>query len=496
MIRACLGLGCVLTLAVCSSAAEPPVTLPSPFAAVDLNVGETADVALPDGQKVAVKLLKLDERRDKPRGAVRAAHVTVEVGGRSVELVSANYRLPVTVGNVQIDSPVAKGCIDGGRNVWALEKDVRLRLWPAGAAWIQPGTFRYPLDQRWFATDTQMANEPVFVDGGDAIGVKPVYYHWGLDFGGAEALVDVTAATDGTVVAAGMAVTKAFALPSGVNPRGDVVYLRDARGWFYRYSHLNRIDPALKPDEAVKIGQKVGLLGKEGGSGGWSHLHFDIVAPQPSGKYGIVEAYAFVWQAYCNQFQPKLIAVARPHSFVGVGETATLDASRSWSAGGQPIQFEWTLGDGTKATGPSVARKYDRPGVYSEVLRATDGQGNVAYDFAKVHVLDPANPKQRPPSIHAVYYPTHGIRAGDELTFKVRSFRVRPDEGRETWDFGDGSSAQTTQSDGCQKTLAADGYAIIRHRYTQPGQYLVRVERKNDRGEPAITHLWVTVSSH
>jgi len=44
--------------------------------------------------------------------------------------------------------------------------------------------------------------------------------------------------------------------------------------------------------------QKIGVLGKEGGSGGWSHLHFDIQSRQPSGKWGTQEAYAFAWEAY------------------------------------------------------------------------------------------------------------------------------------------------------------------------------------------------------
>ena len=52
---------------------------------------------------------------------------------------------------------------------------------------LEPGTFVYPLRQRWFASDTQMGNEPVFADGPEpAIGASrgKVYYHSGLDFDG------------------------------------------------------------------------------------------------------------------------------------------------------------------------------------------------------------------------------------------------------------------------------------------------------------------------
>ena len=38
---------------------------------------------------------------------------------------------------------------------------------------MNPGTFRYPAKQRWFASGTQMANEPVHVDGGEVPEVGP-----------------------------------------------------------------------------------------------------------------------------------------------------------------------------------------------------------------------------------------------------------------------------------------------------------------------------------
>ena len=49
-----------------------------------------------------------------------------------------------------------------------------------------------------------MANEPTYVDGGEQPGTSAsIYYHYGLDIGGAEGLVDVVAATDGLVVSLG-----------------------------------------------------------------------------------------------------------------------------------------------------------------------------------------------------------------------------------------------------------------------------------------------------
>src|SRR5262245_24134964 len=380
--------------------AQPPQpTLQPLMRAVDLNVGEAQEVELANGKKVTVKLLDLKEKRDELRDAVRRAEVQVEVAGEKITLVSANYRLPVRVAGVQIDCAVTKGYLKnnsetvGGKDPWGLDKDARLRLWPAGSPLKNPDTFRYPAKQRWFASATQIANEPVHVDGGENALVKRIYYHYGLDIGGAEAMVELIAATDGLVISSGKAVLPGYD-DSPVKPRYDVVYLLDPRGWFYRYSHLHRIAADIKPGAKVKMGQRIGLLGKEGGSGGWSHLHFDISGRQPSGKWGINEGYAFLWEAYVREAKPKVLAVARPHQLAAVGEKIVLDGSRSWSATGQITAYEWTFSDGQTATGKTTERIYTKPGFYSEVLKITDGAGRVDYDFGVVNVVDKEHPDQ------------------------------------------------------------------------------------------------------
>jgi len=476
---------------------KPPApTLTPPLQTVDLNVGESQEVTLADGKKVTVKLLALRETRDTLRQAVRRAEVTVAVAGQKVTLVSANYQLPITIAGAQIDCPVTKGYRKNStrdtanRDPWGLEKDARLRLWPAGAPLLNAGTFVYPAKQRWFASATQMANEPVHVDGGENPLARRIYYHYGLDIGGAEGMVEVVAATEGLIVSAGKAVLPGYE-DTPVAPRYDVVYLLDARGWYYRYSHLHTISAEVRPGQKVKRGQLIGLLGKEGGSGGWSHLHFDISGRQPSGKWGIIEGYAFLWEAYRHQYHPALLAVARPHHLAAVGEKVVLDGSRSWSSSGKLTAHQWTFTDGATASGPTVARTYSRPGVYSEVLKISDAKGRLDYDFAVVNVIDRKKPDQLPPSIHAVYFPTTGIKAGDPVTFLVRTFRTT--DGKETWDFGDGSAKATVQSDGNVVPLAKDGYARTVHRFAKPGHYLVRVERTDRHGFTAVAHLHIRV---
>lgn len=470
--------------------APPTPTRASLFQVVDLAVGETQTVTLADGKTATVRLISVDEPRDPIRLAVREPKVKVEIDGKAVELVSGNYNLPVAVGEVQADCPITAGYRgNSGQDSWGLEKDARIRIWPAGSPWIEPDAFLYPARQRWFASMTQMANEPTYVDGGETP-AKKIYYHSGLDIGGAEGMVEVVAATDGVVVSAG---TKLLAgsKDTPAAPRYDVVYLRDDRGWFYRYSHLQSIDPAVTPGAKVRMGQKIGVLGKEGSSGGWSHLHFEIKGRQPSGKWGTVEAYAFLWQAALREQKPDVVAVARPHRLARTGDKVVLDGSKSWARTGPIAKFEWTFGDGTTATGPRVERTYDRPGAYSETLRVTDAQGKVAHDFAVVQVLDRDDPGRLPPTIHASYAPTAGIKPGDEVTFKVRTFRTK--DGRETWDFGDGTPPATVRSDGNAVPLAKDGYAVTTHRFEKPGRYLVRVERANADGASATARLSVIV---
>ncbi len=459
---------------------------------VDLNLGESTEVTLCDGSQVTVKLVDLQEARDEVSHAVRRAEVTVEVNGQQGTLVSATYHLPQTIGGVQIDCSVTRGYNENGSpSFWGLEKDARLRLWPAASPLVKPGTFTYPAKQKWFATDTQMANDPVYVDGGERAGERKIYYHSGLDIGGSEGLVEVVAATDALVVSVGDIVLDEHKSDTPVSPRYDVVYLLDNRGWYYRYSHLKEIDKTIFPGRVISQGDRIGLLGKEGGSGGWSHLHFEIKSRQPSGKWGTQEGYAFLWEAYLREFKPKLIAVARPHHVIFTGDSVELDGSRSWSESGKIAKYEWQFGDGSNASTPQVQRKYDKPGRYSEVLRITDDEGNVSYDFSVVIVVDREHPERLVPSIHANFYPTRGIRPGDPVTFKVRSFNTTT--GKEAWDFGDGSPKVEVQSDGNAVKLAPDGYAVTTHQYKQPGDYVVRVTRSNEHGVAAVGHLHVHV---
>jgi murein DD-endopeptidase MepM/ murein hydrolase activator NlpD len=455
----------------------------------DLSLGEAAEGELPGGQRVRLKLLDLEEMADDVNGAVRLAKVKVEVNGEATILTSGNYNLPRTFAGIQIDCPITRGyLVKARKNVWGLKKDARLRVWPAGSPWIPRGTFVYPAKQRWFATYTQMGNEPTYVDGGDLPGKKDIYYHYGFDIGGSEGLVDVVAATDAIVVSSGKEVLAGHEQDTPVDKRYDVIYLLDPRGWYYRYSHLKFFEDWVRPGAKVRIGQKIGVLGKEGGSGGWSHLHFDITKRQPSGEWGIEDGYGFLWEAYQRERAPKLMAVARPHHLLWAGQKAVLDASRSF---GQDLRYEWIFSDGGSVAAVQAERTYEKPGVYAETLKITDSEGRVDYDFQVVQVFDKSRPEMPPPTIHANYAPTFGIRPDDPVLFRVRTFRDR--EGGETWDFGDGTPAVTVKSDANAVMHAPTGYAETIHKYAKAGHYLVKVEHVSAEGLKAVARLQVRV---
>jgi len=109
-----------------------------------------------------------------------------------------------------------------------------------------------------------------------------------------------------------------------------------------------------------------------------------------------------------------------------------------------------------------------------------------------VYVIDRKHPERVPLAIHANYYPTFGLRANDEVVFKVRSFGTQ--HGEEVWDFGDGSATVKVRSDGNANQHDPEGYALTRHRYGKAGDYIVTVRRSDEHGYEAVGHLHVRIN--
>ena len=461
---------------------------------VDLDVNEAIEVELSDGKRAKLIVEKVDEIRDPIFNTLTDAVVRIVVNGVRQEVHCGNYRLPVSIGGVQVDCPAVGGYMeDAGTDWWKLKKAVRLRLWPGGSKWIQPGTFKYPIKQKWMASRTWFSNEAI-----SPARMGSVYYHAGMDIGAVEGITEVVAATNGKIITIGDETGEE--VHPAARPRYDVVYVEDDRGWLYRYSHLNSIDAKLKVGDRIKIGQRIGYVGKEGSSGGWSHLHFHIESLLPSGLWGIQDSYAFLWQAYLEEFKPEIVALSRPHVKTLIGLPVTLDASKSWSKS-KITSYEWTFTDGTKDSGAVINRVYDKPGTYSEVVKITDSKGKIDYDFLIVMVYPQAQSETTEvvahsiPGVHVAYYPTRDIYPGDPVIFISRGRGLKQPGGVDVYDFGDGSPKIELPTNLSDEQHAPNGYGTIVHHFSRPGHYIVRVDRTDpNSGYTGSQHLHITVN--
>jgi len=280
------------------------------------------------------------------------------------------------------------------------------------------------------------------------------------------------------------------------------VVVRDEAGWCFLYSHLDMIDPTVELGGRVEAGAPVGVLGKEGASGGWSHLHFGIASPQPSGRYGEVEGYPFLVEAYLHEQPGALLACARPHLVAAVGAPVTLDGSRSLCDGADIVAWNWTLHDGRIAEGVRAEVTYDVEGMYSEMLTVADSRGQTDVDFCPVLVLPPdGDPARTPPAMQLAAYPTTGIAPGRPVAFKARTFFGSGFEankaGEEHWDFGDGGAATTCSGAPGRGSLCFDTEFGERwHTYARPGRYIVTVRRTGANGLSAAAQLAVRVGDY
>ena len=187
---------------------QPPApTLAPPLRTVDLNVGESQEVELAGGKKVAVKLLDLKETRDELRDAVRRAEV--DRRGRRPEGDAGLGQLPPA-------GRRSAGCRSTARSrrATARTRQGRRRRQPLGPrqgrppaalagrlAAAEPG--HVPATRPSSAGSPAARRWPTSRSTSTAARTRwssKIYYHYGLDIGGAEGLVEVVAATDGLVV--------------------------------------------------------------------------------------------------------------------------------------------------------------------------------------------------------------------------------------------------------------------------------------------------------
>lgn len=479
--------------------------LPQGGHVLDLSIGESVEVKLGDDAPRRITLDAVDEPRCAARGTIRFPKATVDVDGEKAEVPAALYHMPQVVNGIRVACSVTRGvaeAVGSRRNVYALDKDARIRCWQLDGPLFGLKPLVYPAKQRWFASMTQMANERTYVDGGELPAPNPdgyVYHHYGLDLGGYDKAVPVVAPVDGRVVCLGEEAVADYDASAGGDPRYDRIAILDEAGWYYRYSHLDTLARTIGLGDHVQAGAYVGALGKEGASGGWSHLHFSLCSPQPSGRYGEVEGYPFLVEAYLHEHPGSLLACARPHLVATVGEEVELDGSRSICDGATIGAFRWTLHDGEIVDDVRATKVYSSEGMYSEMLTVTDSRGETDVDFCVMQVLSPdADPAKTPPSMHVAHYPTEGIRPGQPIAFKARAFFKGAFDvnmaGEESWDFGDGTEATTCSGAPGRGSACSDlDYDERWHAYEEPGRYIVTVRRTGKNGLTATAQVKVHV---
>lgn len=460
----------------------------------ELDIGQTKEITLANGERVILTLVGIDETRDDVCNAIREVKLRIIVDGEEVVLSCGNYNLPVRIGKVRIDCTVVGNYLSNSmRDLWKITKDARFRLWPNDSPYIKEGTFSYPIKQRWMANFTHSGNEPSLTGWGVRFDWKKIYYHEGHDIGGADGMDEIVSATDGRVVSIRNQTLEGFEdMPVG--GREDRLIIVDERNWLYLYSHLDNTNPSIKPGDKVKKGEVLGLIGKKGGSGGIVHLHFGIFCKDElSDEWVVEDAYPYLWEAYKNEYKPKLKAIARPLQILLSGQTARLDGSKSMGIDNPIVSYEWFFGDGSKAGGAFQSKRYERAGAYSEVLKVTDSKGHIDYDFATVYVYDREHPEETNlGSMQLAYHPTLNLKAGDDITFLVRTFYTEPV--KTIWDFGDGTAFVETTTRGITKKNHSSGeIEKIKHAYSKPGHYVVTGRCAKDSGLNSVNHLHVVI---
>jgi probable HAF family extracellular repeat protein len=162
------------------------------------------------------------------------------------------------------------------------------------------------------------------------------------------------------------------------------------------------------------------------------------------------------------------------------GSAATLSGALSSDPDGDPLSYDWTFGDGGRASGRTAARTFARLGNVAATLRVSDGRGGVATAAVTARVLD---------------VPPRADAGQDAEVTLAQGFRLRAsfaDPGADAWtcsvSWGDGG---TTDLGACRpgEVLAAS------KTYAAPGNYAVRVTvRQASNGASTSDEAEVTVT--
>jgi len=429
-----------------------------------LNIGETTSFRLADGRLKWIRLVSVKEEKDSVIHLVRRADVRLEIDGELLDFPCSPYVLPIEKDGLRLQVDTTSGWLQIG-------KRVQLSLWDAADPVVDTRLFVFPLaGYRLFSQGTQSYNEPVHLGEGDGDPTGQRFYHnYGFDLAGFEGRDKVVSPVEGKVIA--------------VRPDEGWVAVEDDRGIVIDCGHLDSIRPGIEEGVAVQRGQEVGVLGRNGPSGNYSHLHLglylsrkDFEADRPCRNLNF---YPWILAAYQAAAGDRLVAVARPHHTAITGEKVVFDGTNSVAFGGKIVSYRWEFPDGTIGDGPVAAKIFDRAGAYTATLRVEDDRGGRDFDICRVRVYSAGKPEDMLTTLFFSVSPSLGVRPGSPVHF--RGWPQGGETGPIRLDFGDGTTCENYEP-----------YSDIEHLYDKPGVYTVTASAEKD-GRPAMTRLKVVV---
>ena len=159
-----------------------------------------------------------------------------------------------------------------------------------------------------------------------------------------------------------------------------------------------------------------------------------------------------------------------------VGQNVYFDASGSFDPDGSIVSYQWSLGDGSTASGVSINHQYLTSGVYTVQLVVTDNNGKTDSTEKSITVANNQNP-----TASFVYSPTSPITA--ENVYFNASGSSDPDGTivKFQWDMGDGATGSGEK---------------ITHRYSKSGTYTVLLIVTDNSGNSDSTSQIVTITDN
>jgi murein DD-endopeptidase MepM/ murein hydrolase activator NlpD len=421
---------------------------------VYLNPGESYTFRLRDGAEKRIFLVSVKEYEDSVIHLARRADVKIEIDGKPIELTCVPYCFPTEAQGLRLQADTTSAWLN-------IPKRVQLSLWDASEPIVDTNLFCFPLPRyRLFSHGVQAYNEPVHLGHQDGDpGGQRFYHNYGVDLAGYEGRQKVVSCINGTAVQ--------------VDSGEGSLSIRDDRGFILNYGHLDSILPGIKVGSPIKQGQWVGMLGRRGSSGNFSHLHVGaylsesaMATDRPSRNLNL---YPWLVAAYQKENGTNLYAVAGPHKTVFAGERVLFDGLSSLAFKSNLdcrqtsiTSFKWEFHDGTSVNGPRAEKVYDKPGCYIACLWVKDSNESLDVDFCKVKVFSQSSPEDVIPILFVTYCPSAEVYMDEPI-----SFRIWP-QGMEIEDiqvdFGDGTIVQDYRP-----------YSAITHKFKNPGIHIVTV---------------------